>query len=425
VSFSIILEGCRNIKGVGLFSVLKGLKVLPNLHTLEIAPSIISDNLMEELQQTVSKIEKLTTLNLRFGGKDKREGALSDKGFKELAKTFESLPGLEHLYLDILRGEWNITDDGIISLAAAIYKLKGLNSLRLNLRGIEFLNESGVGHLCEALTKLRKLKKLHLNFKTDNEENIFELRTALSVLIELRYLQLDFSWGVSDATVAELKEAFLNLNKLNQLHINFSGCENITDEGAQEIGEILVNLPELNDLKLELPWCYGISNDGVAIIAEAIAKIPSLSSLCLNLERGNKEDDKVTDAGINEIFMAIGEQPQLKILNLNFASCPTIIDEDIGILAEGIASLEKLTNLTLDFKLCDQIGDEGLNKLREALKDLPSLNNVLMNFLWCGKITQKGILKMLELKKEKKIPQFLIAYKKDEIPAEEGGCNIF
>ena len=41
--------------------------------------------------------------------------------------------------------------------------------------------------------------------------------------------------------------------------------------------------------------------------------------------RGNKEDDKVTNAGINEIFMAIGEQPQLKILNLNFARLPNKI----------------------------------------------------------------------------------------------------
>jgi len=32
---------------------------------------------MEELQQTVSKIEKLTTLNLRFGGKDKKLKTLS------------------------------------------------------------------------------------------------------------------------------------------------------------------------------------------------------------------------------------------------------------------------------------------------------------------------------------------------------------
>jgi len=34
------------------------------------------------------------------------------------------------------------------------------------------------------------------------------------------------------------------------------------------------------------------------------------------------------------------------------------------------------------------------------------------SFIRCGKISEKGILKILELKKEKKIPQFLIAYKK-------------
>jgi len=43
----------------------------------------------------------------------------------------------------------------------------------------------------------------------------------------------------------------------------------------------------------------------------------------------------------------------------------------------------------------------------------------------CGGVTGKSINSLLELKKQKKIPQFLIAYKKDEPPAEEGGCRLF
>jgi len=77
------------VKGVGLFAVLKGLKLLSKLHTLELTPpkynsdimnSIlrvflthrISDNFMGELQQTISGLEALKSLNLRFGAKEKK-----------------------------------------------------------------------------------------------------------------------------------------------------------------------------------------------------------------------------------------------------------------------------------------------------------------------------------------------------------------
>jgi len=40
-------------------------------------------------------------------------------------------------------------------------------------------------------------------------------------------------------------------------------------------------------------------------------------------------------------------------------------------------------------------------------------------------VTGKSINSLLELKKQKKIPQFLIAFKRDEPQAEEGGCRLF
>lgn len=54
---------------------------------------------------------------------------------KLLAQALESVQDLTNFSLDIYRGDWHVTDDGIIRLRDAIQKLTKLNSLRLNLRG--------------------------------------------------------------------------------------------------------------------------------------------------------------------------------------------------------------------------------------------------------------------------------------------------
>jgi len=72
-----------------------------------------------------------------MGNKICRHGSLSDKGVKLLAQALESVQDLTNFSLDIYRGDWHVTDEGIIRLRDAIQKLTKLISLRLNLRGQE------------------------------------------------------------------------------------------------------------------------------------------------------------------------------------------------------------------------------------------------------------------------------------------------
>jgi len=422
----LMLEGCMNISSVGLYAVIDNLKRLPKLTLLEVTLSGISDPLMENLTQSISVFSKLRSLTLRFGAQHTKHGSLSDKGVKLLAQALESVQDLTNFSLDIYRGDWHVTDEGIIRLRDAIQKLTKLISLRLNLRGLESITQAGVGHLNEALVKLLHLQKLHLNFKSGNEASTIQLKVPLSVLTGLKHLHLDFSWGVSDSTISELKKAFLQLTELNYLYINFSGCKDLTDAGATTLKEILSSLPKLNSLHLEFPWCYNLTDQGLGQLAVGISKIEDLHSLILNFERGGKADDTLTDVGVAAIIDSLEKKNNLKVLNLNFSSCVTLTNNILLRLGEVLPKVSELNNLTLDFRLCENIEDSGIRSLKNALEVHKSVTTILLNFMWCDKISDESIDAILKLKKARQFQQLLVAFKKNETQEEEGsGCQIF
>ena len=68
---------------------------------------------------------------------------------------------------------------------------------------------------------------------------------ALSKTIQqqtnIKRLSLDFSWcvGIVDEAAIALISGITNLNYLEELNINFSGSNKITDETLSYIGEII------------------------------------------------------------------------------------------------------------------------------------------------------------------------------------------
>ena len=94
-------------------------------------------------------------------------------------------------------------------------------------------------------------------------------------LTSLRYLNLSFCSGVTDAALEQLK----GLPGLRQLYLR--GYQRITDAG-------LLHLHGLADLRsLELTDCQGVTDAAVAALAARAAEVPHPSLKLPNLESGS------------------------------------------------------------------------------------------------------------------------------------------
>ncbi|CAE8596818.1 unnamed protein product, partial [Polarella glacialis] len=255
---------------------------------------------------------------------------------------------------------------------------EGLKHLMLAWR--EFAADSNLAALAEKLPI--SLQQLQLNF--DGCEEISDAGVAAlagKLPISMQQLQLDFRdcQQISDAGVAALAEK-LPIS-LHQLQLDFRFCSQISDAGVAALAEKLSI--SLQQLQLSFAYCSQISDAGVAALAE---KLPiSLQDLQLNFSGC----PQISDAGV----AALAEKLPISLrqLQLDFRECRQISDAGVAALAEKLPI--SLHQLQLVFELCKQISDAGVAALAEKLPI--SLRQLHLDFELC-QISDAGVAALAE-----------------------------
>ncbi|CAE8602841.1 unnamed protein product, partial [Polarella glacialis] len=251
----------------------------------------------------------------------------------------------------------------------------------LSLIWQSFAADSNLAALAEKLPI--SLQQLQLDFMGCEEISDAGVAAVAEKLpISLQDLQLDFSCceEISDAGVAALAEK-LPIS-LQQLQLHFMGCKQISDAGVAAVAE---KLPiSLQDLQLDFACCEEISDAGVAALAE---KLPiSLQDLQLDFSCCNQ----ISDAGV----AAVAEKLPISLrwLRLVFYKCQQISDAGVAALAERLPI--SLQDLQLVFYDCQQISDAGVAALAEKLPI--SLHQLQLEFWRCKQISDAGVAALAE-----------------------------
>jgi len=237
------------------------------------------------------------------------------------------------------------------------------------------------------------LQHLHLHFtscKHISDEGLSHLEPALTSLTSLRHLELHFtpSNRISDEGLNHIKNGLLALPFLLHLSLVLNDCNRISDEGLNHLKTALTAFKYLQHASLHFPWCTELSNQGLGYLKTGLFSLASLNSLSLNFTRC----DKISDEGLDNLQTALKPLKYLEQLSLNFTRCFKISDDGLNLLSNGLTPLKKcLKNLALDFIKCKKVTDKGLGYLNNSLRSLISLQSLNLQFSDCLNISDEGL----------------------------------
>jgi Leucine-rich repeat (LRR) protein len=328
---------------------------------------------------------------------------------QELAHI-KSLTSLTHLHLFNSRGDWEVTDAGLVHLS-------GLAALEeLKLTHVTGITDAGMVHL----KSLRSLKKLDLGGAGITD-------AGLAQLAEVKSLESLRDPGyVTDTGLASLAKSL----KLKELSV---GGEKITDEGIRHLAGVrsledlglyqtavtdagmdsIAQLTNLQDLSLYCSRPRQTRPEGASFRPEAGKSVSPLTDAGLaklvplrSLRSLTLRNAKITISGLshlngfsNLIWLRIGDVDQ-DDTGMNISGLTKLEDFTIepakgsGIRDEDLACLARLTSLeNLQFVWPDRntVGDQGL----AYLAGLTNLDRLVIG----SKVTDRGLIHLRNMKK--------------------------
>ena len=228
----------------------------------------------------------------------------------------KSMQKLVSLKVD-LAGCGSLSD--LTALAEGVGQLTSLQELKMDFSVCRGLGD--VDSIGNALAQLPSLKKLGLRFSHCYlVENLSELSYGISRLgRSLEEITLNFQYCPIEG-LCSVTNALQSLTHLQKLELDFSHCDQLTDDGS--VSPLTIALKSLKNhlksLKLHFRDCSKIS--GVGQIAEAIAELRFLKQLRIDF-MGCSDGGRGL-AGVGMFGQSISELSSLELLEISFDDSP-------------------------------------------------------------------------------------------------------
>jgi hypothetical protein len=257
------------------------------------------------------------------------------------------------------------------------------------IRDFQFLMKSFIFHkLCLQtleLTIIGCVGFYHADFVLEPLE--FLALGPYHLLGRLQSIELNCRWnrGTSDAHLSALKTKLQYLPSVENIKIDFSETEKITDNCLLHFQDLLNMIPRLQELSLEFKHCR-ITDSGLVSLSRAFQGLTGLGILLQRVSL-NFSYCKISDNGLSALLD--GFPARIKSLSLGLACCP-ITDGGINSIWKALKNrMTELKDMALDSSMCTNLTD----KCFQSAQDLPPMLNLLkMDLCFFGcKMTGNGV----------------------------------
>jgi len=213
-----------------------------------------------------------------------------------------------------------------------------INSVTWDFKNYHGVTEAAFAKLCDAVSNHHNMTALCLDFNGNKDvtklPGINKLSETLAKLKLLNTLRLDFRFcnKLDDASVTKIFESLSTLVNLNTLTLDFRWCDQISDAGLEKLSKALVNLKSLTSLRLNLYKLFKLTDNSMTKLASALLQLKTLASLSLDFD-GNKE---ITDASLTQLGDALTYLKNLASINLDLRNCQKLTNDASRRLQETV-----------------------------------------------------------------------------------------
>lgn len=286
----------------------------------------------------------------------------------------------------------------------SLSSLKFLRECKLDFSA--FMGKSliqDIGGLGEGLGGMERLEKLSLSFAEC--VGLTELRgfAELRGLRSLQDCEMDFSKsGLAD--VKELGAGLSGLAQLQNLFLNFRGCQGLTEIAGLKV---LGGLEDLKECRIDFHGT-GIETThafalGLGYMRELqvlwldfcactqLVQVSGFESLqgCTKLVECRLDFRDARVRTVKQLGSGLGSMEQMQKLSLNFAECRAL-QKLLGL--EALCCMVMLRHFSLD---CRGTGVEDLTALVYGLGYMDQLKTLQLNFAECGALADISALEVL------------------------------
>jgi len=356
-------------------------------HEIELNPDNL-DLYCTKSKRTVVKILRFE----RQSDRDGREENVNDKTLKKLSKVIHSSNLIQYLEINCSKYQQGITDKGMRDLCRTIQKLNHLKGLSFDLTGDYKIFKTSFNDLNQALKGLTSLKKLKLRFSRwkINEKELRTFCKSVRKLKHLENLSLNFKGcdGIDDKSLEIISSAFKILGGLQSIHLNFKGCDQITTVGMQSLGQALKKgARSLRDVNLNFKRCERIDVRN-PIFYQDLEALSSLQSLCLAI---HSRSETITNENVQPLCQTLKKLVLLRKINLDFSSCRDMNNKGLFALGQTLKTQTALKDLGFHLYTYQGVTDQGMHDFSQTLNALESLESLSLSLLGIEMVCWRGI----------------------------------
>ena len=447
--FKALADGIRHLRNLSSFCM-----------DLKFGCDRLSSTTMQKFAFAISRLNKLSHLDLKFKGERSPDPKSNDSLWKSLAR----LENLVTLDLEVFKF-LSLDSRSIKSFFESFKNLKSLSHLKLNfaeceemstemieslLHGFKYLGKLQIPHSLKGGRELERLKRISeeryfgLNLKelivsfprvpafTEESAKGFA-KFLLSMKRSLTYLSLDLT-NLSRLTDKEMLEFFKHLSNLevlktlklkfsdkpltdyfiknlsfrwsflpnlSYLHLSFQRPSQITNQGLRALSNGLSMTKKLSHLDLYFGLLPKVSDSSFQAFLYGLENLANLSSLKLDLS----EFSQVNNKTIHALSEALTSLHELKELDLDFSHCESLTNKALNYLVSGLRTLCRFKTFRLDLYNCQQVNEKGIEYLARGLEDLRNLSYVWLD-IYKSKSISREYMRQISKKLKEKISFF-------------------
>jgi len=275
-----------------------------------------------------------------------------------------------------------VTPNGY-ELLGKMTTLKHLQKIDFNTSNCEHMTNRFLGFFTELLFKATSLQTIKLDIHQENfmfqsldDYGIYLLRKGLRKLFCLKYFNLNLAGcsNISDKSLGYIYSGLKPSKQLFGLILNLNKNKKVQDCGLKDLGALLGMKPMLNQLELDFKGCELITDDALMTFKKNCSnKKYQFHSFSLNLSGGHF----ITDTGAKVISELIQDSHCLEKLSLNYHKS-LVSNKTMSDLTKMLTQFKNLKALDLNFALCDLINDDGLELFKSwdfKFKTIANLQN--------------------------------------------------
>jgi len=336
---------------IDIFS--SGLSKLRQLHSLELLfCSLFTDShyFINQLTLALPKLHFLTKIDIRFNESSEVADITPD-----LFLCFSKMKALSDITL-VLQSAWtnyvndpisqglslldhsrirklhlhpyhHFDSDCLVQLSRVLKNFTSLQTLQIVLTSHRLLEEEGPTALFSTLSSLVSLSSLTiiLLLKYEDKEIVERISVLCKSLKNLVSLQLQFE-GSAFFHEQGIQQLFSNIRLLKSVRFLTLNCPlpEINNQHLETLGETLKELPQLQNLSLDFSSTDLLTNDGFEALTSGILTLKNLSGFTLRLQANSKLDNKTVD----HIIRILQNLENLYSVDFCLGKCPQMTDFD-------------------------------------------------------------------------------------------------